>query len=111
MTLLEMLEEQGLLSVELTEDDLNLDFHFTERGSYTTFNALEHGIGEYIVTIERSGYNWIVFAEEHEPEDLDLLGIKSTHKTLKNAKKIAIEFAGWFQFCEWEYIRQNDPDE
>ena len=108
MALLTILEELGLLAQETSVDDL--DFDFKKDGSYTRFNALQNGTGEYMVFIEKAGYNWIVFAEDNEPEDLAAAGIPSIHKTLRDAKRAAIEFARWFQECSWDMEREGDED-
>ena len=108
MPLLEILDELGLLAEEKTVDDL--DFDFIKDGCRTRLNALQNGVGEYMITIEKDGYNWFVYAEEHESEDMEASGIKATYKTLRDAKRAAIEFAVFFQSCIWEMEIAEDED-
>ena len=108
MALLTILKELGLLSENIELDAS--DFSFRKVRSYTKLNALQNGSDEYSVMIEKDGCNWVVFAEDHEPKDLEALGIKANHKTLKGAKKSAIEFAIWFQTCTWEVEIECDED-
>lgn len=108
-TLLSILDELNLLPVEMVVHELYFTFWKEER--FINLNALENGNGEYIVNIEKDGSNWIIYAEEHEPRDIESMGIKSVHKTLSKAKESAIEFARFFQECTWNNERDSDPDD
>jgi hypothetical protein len=111
MTLLSILDELGLLATAV--DTADLDFEWTHTSeSRRQINAVEHSglCDEYMVTVEKDGYKWVVYAEEHEPEDLEAMGFKATHKTLRDATKAACEFARFFQDTEWQNVRDNDPE-
>jgi hypothetical protein len=114
MTILEMLQEQGLLVAEI--DPYTLDFTVKKdpnRSQAYVFDDLEHdyddkhGYQGYQVTIEKVGSKWVFYAEEHEPDDLDY---DNYLPTLKAIKEQAFEFARFYQACKWQNMRDNDPE-
>lgn len=65
-------------------------------------NSLIDTNDSYIVNIVKEDKIYIIFAEDHEPEELERMGFNVYHKTLKTARSTAEEFCKFFQKTIWE---------
>jgi hypothetical protein len=74
-------------------------------------NAMEYGSEHdaYIISITKDDNRWNVFAEDHEPEDMDNHP-ENGFKTLTEAKAFAEDFAEYFEHCQDE-IAKSEIDE
>jgi hypothetical protein len=109
MTILEMLQSQGLLAQEINVSDLEFTIKRPNHYKGYEINACEHLTGSYIISIIKEGYNWIWFTEEIEPDELIKMGFENNLKTLKEVIKQAVDYCQWFTQTEWENQRLKDP--
>jgi hypothetical protein len=82
--------------------------HWVKNGCYYEMNAIECPTDEqsYIISITKDDNRWNVFAEDHEPEDLDN-HFKNGFKTLTEAKAFAEDFAEYFEHCQDEIAKSE----
>jgi len=77
-------------------------YNWVKNGAYYEINAFDTIDRCYGISVTRGENNqWIVFAEDHQPEDIDGQP-ENGFKTLHEAKAFAQRFGEYFQECHDE---------
>lgn len=86
--------------------------HWVKNGSDYNMNAVESCSEHdaYIVTITKENGRWIVYAEDHNPEDISF-NPANGFKTLTEAKAFAEDFAEYFEHCLDEIAESEAAEE
>lgn len=86
--------------------------HWVKNGCVYNMNAMEYGSEHdaYIVSITKEDGRWIVYAEDHNPEDI-YKNPANGFKTLTEAKAFAEDFAEYFEHCQDEIAASEIEEE
>ena len=76
-------------------------YDWVKNGAYYEINAFDSSDRCYGISVTKENGRWIVFAEDHNPEDLDGHP-ENGFKTLYEAKAFAQQFGEYFQECHDE---------
>ena len=66
---------------------------------------------DYYITRTDCDRKWQVYADDHEPEDLDFYGVAQSFKTIAIAQEYLLEHAEDFARCQKEIMADNDAEE